>query len=521
MARINTNVSSVIAQANLRRSSSELNLRLQRLSTGMRINRGADDPAGLITSERITTDLAGINQGIRNGERASSVIATTEAGLSEVSDLLNSIKALMVEAANTGGNSPEEREANQLQIDSAIQSITRISNTASFGGLKLLNGNLDYVTSGIVSSAITKAQIFSASFINNQDIQVDVDVVASAQTGGLFLNGNNPGTAFDGRIMSSTTIRIAGSRGVQEMTFAVSTTYVQIAAAINSRTELTGVTAEILGGGASSGMVFRSEGYGSNEFVSVERVGGPADADDPFTLYKIASDAAWDNSAGFNWAARISSGNLVEAQRDSGKDVQALINGTLATGRGLEVSINSTSLGLELNLNSGFATDPSATATSFDITGGGSLFQLGPQINALQQVSIGVQSAASENLGGTLDGSSMFFLSSLMKGQANSIEENVRDGDFTLASDILDAAIDEVSTLRGRLGAFERNVLDTNSRSLQAAFENLTASQSRIRDADFALETSQLTRAQILQSSGTTVLGLANQQAQNVLQLLG
>ncbi len=521
MARINTNVSSVIAQANLQRSSNELNLRLQRLSTGMRINRGADDPAGLITSERITTDLAGIEQGIRNGERASSVIATAEAGLAEVSELLNSIKALMVEAANTGGNSPEEREANQLQIDSAIQSITRISNTASFGGLKLLNGNLDYVTSGIVSSAITKAQIFSASFINNQDIQVDVDVVASAQTGGLFLNGNNPGTGFDGRIMSSTTLRIAGSRGVQELTFAASTTYVQIAAAINAQTELTGVTAEVLPGGASSGMIFRSDGYGSNEFVSVERVGGPAEEDDPFQLYKVANNAAWDNSTGFDWASRIASGNLVKATRDTGKDVQALINGTLATGRGLEVSVNSTSLGLELDLNSGFATDPSASATSFNITGGGSLFQLGPQINALQQVSIGIQSTASENLGGTLDGSSMFFLSSLMKGQDNSIEENVRDGDFTLASDILDAAIDEVSTLRGRLGAFERNVLDTNSRSLQAAFENLTASQSRIRDADFAFETSQLTRAQILQSSGTTVLGLANQQAQNVLQLLG
>jgi len=185
------------------------------------------------------------------------------------------------------------------------------------------------------------------------------------------------------------------------------------------------------------------------------------------------------------------------------------------------VSVNSTSLGLELDLNAGLATDPSATATSFNITGGGSLFQLGPQINALQQVSIGVPSVAAEKLGGTLSGSSMFFLSSLMKGQANSIGENVRNGDFTTASDILDSAIDEVSTLRGRLGAFERNVLDTNSRSLQAAFENLTASQSRIRDADFALETSQLTRAQILQSSGTTVLGLANQQAQNVLQLLG
>jgi flagellin len=520
MARINTNVSSVIAQSNLARSSNELNLRLQRLSTGMRINRGADDPAGMIISERITTDLAGMEQGIRNGERASSVIATTEAGLAEVSELLNSIKALMVEAANTGGNSAEEREANQLQIDSAIQSITRISNTASFGGLKMLNGSLDYVTSGIVSSAITKAQIFSASFIENQALDVEVDVVASAQTGGLFLSGDMSGV--DGQLASSTSLRITGSRGVQELNFTASTTFAQIVAAVNSRTQLTGVRAELLAGGATSGLVFKSEGYGTDEFVSVERVGGPPEAEDPFQLYKVADGTAWpDDSGGFNWAARIASGDLVESKRDVGRDVQALINGTLATGRGLNVSINSTSLGLELDIHEGLATDPSAGPTSFSITGGGSLFQLGPQINALQQVNLGVPSVAAEKLGGTLDGESMYFLSSLMKGQDNSIESNVSSGSFTTASDILDAAIDEVSTLRGRLGAFERNVLDTNSRSLQAAFENLTASQSRIRDADFAFETSQLTRAQILQQSGTTVLGLANSQAQNVLQLLG
>ncbi|RMH12920.1 MAG: flagellin [Planctomycetota bacterium] len=526
MARINTNVPSIVAQANLRRSNAELDLRLQRLSTGLRINRGKDDPAGMIISERITTDLKGIEQGIKNGERAASVIATTEAALTEVADLLNTIKALMVEAANTGANSPEERDANQLQIDSAIQSITRISNTATFGGLKLLNGNLDYVTSGIASSAITKARIFSASFINNQAVEVEVDTVASAQTAGLFLNGDAPGANppyGNGAIQSTTTIRIEGSRGVQELTFTSGTSYADIVTAVNSRTELTGVTAELLTGGATSGLVFRSEKYGSNEFVSVTRVGAPADSsDNGWALYKIAGNAAWpDDSNGFNWASRISSGNLVSADRDTGQDVQALINGTLATGRGLTVSINSTSLALELDLHEDLATDPSATATTFHITEGGSLFQLGPDINALQQVSIGVGSVAAEKLGGTLDNGSMFFLSSLMKGQPNSIEENVRNGDFTTASDIIDRAIDEISTLRGRLGAFERNVLETNSRSLQAAFENLTASQSRIRDADFALETSQLTRAQILQASGTTVLGLANQQSQSVLQLLG
>src|SRR5678815_699185 len=177
MARISTTVPSLVSSANLARSSQELDVRLQRLSTGLRINRGADDPAGLIISERLRTDIKGNDQGIKNAERASSVIATTEGSLSEVSDLLNSIRALIVESANTGANSAEERKANQLQIDSAIDSITRISNTASFGGLKMLNGSLDYNLSGLASAEISKAQVFGASFIGASNLRVDVDVL--------------------------------------------------------------------------------------------------------------------------------------------------------------------------------------------------------------------------------------------------------------------------------------------------------------------------------------------------------
>lgn len=146
MTRINSNIPSLIAQQRLNRSGADLQVRLERLSTGLRINRGKDDPAGLIISERLGTDISNIEQAIKNGERASAVISTTEGALTEITDLLNSIKALAVEAANTGALSDEERAANQLQIDSAIQSITRISNTATFGGLKLLDGSLDYIT---------------------------------------------------------------------------------------------------------------------------------------------------------------------------------------------------------------------------------------------------------------------------------------------------------------------------------------------------------------------------------------
>ena len=189
MARINTNVSSLLAQPSLQRTEQNLQTRLQRLSTGLRINRGADDPAGLIVSERLRSELKGISQAVDNSERTSSVIATIEGYLAEANDLLNSIKGLVIQAANTGGVSREEIEANQLQVDSAIDSITRISNTASFAGLQLLNGSLEYTTSGVNTSEIGTVDIFGAQFGTSPSTDVSVEVLASAQTATLYLSG--------------------------------------------------------------------------------------------------------------------------------------------------------------------------------------------------------------------------------------------------------------------------------------------------------------------------------------------
>ena len=428
---------------------------------------------------------------------------------------------MTVEAANSGAISDEERDANQLQIDSAIQSITRIANTATFGGQKLLDGSLGYVTSGIAVSTITKSNITAASFINAGSINVSVDVIASAQKGSIYLSGDNSAVAgppANGIIVSATTIQVRGPKGVRELDLLSGTTLSAVAASVNALTGLTGVTArQVVGGTNASGIVFESEGYGSNDYVSVERLDKPqVAANDNFRTFKLDANANIPAAAAI-WA----SPSLVSATRDEGRDVQALINGSVASGDGLTVSIGSPSLALKLDLAESYGLDPTLAVTTFDITGGGSLYQLGPSVNALQQSNIGIQSIAAEALGGVLDQGAVNFLSSLQTGKTNSLAAADASRDYSTLSDIVDAAIDEVSILRGRLGAFERNVLDANSRSLQGAFENLTASQSLIRDADFALESSELTRAQILQSSGTTVLSLANQQSQQVLQLLG
>jgi flagellin len=408
MSRINSNTPSMVAQFNLTRSNDNLQVRLNRLATGLRINRGGDDPAGLIISERIGTDINGVEQAIKNGERASSVISTTEASLAEVNELLNSIKALVVEAANTGGNSKEERDANQLQIDSAIRSITRISNTATFGGLNLLDGSLDYVTSGIASSEISKAQIFGASFIGTTQFQVEVDVLNSAQKGALFMEPATGPLSANGTT-SSVTLQIGGDRGVLEIDFPSGTPFADIVAAVNSRTSLTGVTASLVNGNTTSGVVFNAEIYGSSSFVSVERVNTPTTGAEP-SLYKFGSNESLNATFAFTDTG------LVTANRDTGRDVIALINGALANGDGLTVSTNSPILSSQITLAEAFATDPTATASTFDIIGGGSMYQLGPEVSALQQENIGVQSMAASKLGGVLDNGVMQFLASLQSG---------------------------------------------------------------------------------------------------------
>src|SRR5204863_6212896 len=131
-----------------------LSTRLERLSSGLKINSGKDAPAGLIASETLRSEIAGITQAVDNSQRAGNVLNTAEGALGEVSGLLLEVQSLTNQAANSGALSPDEIKANQLQVDAILQSIDRISNTTQFNNVKLLNGSLDYTTSGISAGAI-------------------------------------------------------------------------------------------------------------------------------------------------------------------------------------------------------------------------------------------------------------------------------------------------------------------------------------------------------------------------------
>ncbi len=468
MTRINTNISSLQAQRSLSRNNTDLSMRMQRLSTGLKVNAGKDGPAALIASENMRSEIAGIKQAIDNSARASNVINTAEGALAEVSSLLLQVQSLTSEAANTGALSQEEIEANQLQVDAILGSINRISNSTQFNGRQLLNGQLDYQLSGVVASQAVDVKVHAAKLPDNGSMQVNVQVTGSAETARITYSGATTSN-------TNTTLEVGGALGVEQISFGSSTAISAVAFAINQLTAATGVSATVSG----TFLHIDSTSYGSKKFVTVEAIAGT------FT--------------GAN------------ATKDFGVDAQVSINGSSAEGDGLVVKANTGGLELEVTLDAAFAQQTAATG-SFDITGGGAIFQIGSTVQRQAQIGVGVGSVSTTRLGNNSTG----FLNELGSGGISSLVS----GNTNQAQRILSAAIKEVATLRGRLGALQKSVLDTNVTSLQVAMENVTAAESTIRDADFAEETAALTRAQILSQANTSVLAQANSSPQQILSLL-
>ncbi len=506
MSRINTNVQSLIAQRVLNANNGTLNQSLERLSTGLRINRGKDDPAGLIASEKLRSEKSSLNAAIGNAERADQVANIAEGGLQEVSALLVDLQGLVTSSANGAGLSADEKAANQLQIDSILQTIDRIASATSFQGKKLLNGNLDYTSSG-VATGVSDFRVNGAKLAFGQQLDVQAIVTQSAQKGGLFLStGGALNLGNDG---GSFTIEISGALGSRELSFASTTAVADIVTAINTFTDVTGVTA------TASGTGFRidSTDYGSSNFVSVKVVDDAGVTGTGVGIYGLnANNTTTASTTGFTFTSSTASNGY----RDNGQDIGATINGISATSEGRTARINTDFLDVELTFSDD-ATNGTAqelgAVNAFTITGGGADFQLAGGVDIAGKVSIGVQDIATRKLGNSVLG----FLSDLGSGK----NLNVVNGDLNAAQKVVAEAINVVSDTRGRLGAFQKNTVGATIRSLGVSLENTSAAESNIRDANFAAETAALTRNQILVSASTNILSLANSQPQAALQLLG
>ena len=678
MTRINTNVNSLVAQNRLTRTNAELQTSLTRLSTGLRINNGKDDPAGLIASEALRSDITSINKALSNTQRANQIIATADSALGQVSSLLNDIRGLVTEAANSGALSDEEIGANQLQVDSSLEAINRIAQTTTFQGRRLLDGSLDFVSTIGSVSTVRDAKIDQANLGATGSVTVDVNISTAATQAELTLED----TAFSAATAANATSDIAqktyeinvggetlvvtGANDFDQIEIVQNDALGAVATAAFAAGKLTitfdgdsnasnlgdvataingvagfvagtpsGTTNSLTGASALSATdttdttagIKVTSGTNGADFnnVTVKYVSGAATAaaydadtqeltvtvasgDVAFSTLKTAIDATGftasfvnatgvatagfsdlvlnlgnqtvtnastgntggqllkddlvfelngkDGSDVFNFQAGATARQIrdainlvkdatgVEASEDSseltflstsygsdakvainvlsegaaggfkaglsaqlanGTDIVATVNGVKADAKGNTLSINTATLDLSLTVDDG-----DDTSFSFDINGGGALFQLGGDVVSNQQARLGIGSVSTGQLGGASGR-----LYELGSGQGKALTTDV-----TGAAKVIDEVINKVTTLRGRLGAFQRTTLESNSASLSETLNNLNEAQSTIRDADFAKESANLTRAQILVQSGTQVLQLANSAPQNVLSLL-
>jgi flagellin len=468
--RINHNISALNAARQLRISNTALSKSLERLSSGYRINKGADDPAGLIISEQLRAQITGIKQAVENSQDAVNLIGTAEGALNEINELLRSMRSLALHSSNLATVDTDQIEANQAEIDSAINSIERIANTTKFANKYLLNGAQSFVTSGINSAHFQDLSIDRAQFGDNPNLLVQYAVTQSASYAQITTN-------ITGNLQDNVTIQITGSKGSQQISFASGSTVAQVVNAIQLLAPNTGVSASAVGGA----VVFRTQDYGSAAEARVNVI------DDGAETFLVGGDT-------------VAVAN--------GQDIGGNINGAVAVGKGTELSVSNAGFIGSLNFEDIQAV--TGTSGNFYVTQQGLVFQLGDRTNPNEQESFGIENVNPFNLG-------------VSQGRLSELKTG---GQYDMLSDsdqavfIIDEAINDVSSLRARLGAFEVNTLQTNINSLGVAVENLTSSESRIRDVDFAAETVEFTRAQILVQAGTSIAAQANAATQSVLQLL-
>ena len=478
---INTNVSSLTAQRNLATSQSSLSQAIQRLSSGLRINSAKDDAAGLAISERFTSQIRGLNQAVRNANDGISLAQVTEGAMQAAGNVLQRIRELAVQAANAT-NSAGDRQALQQEVGQLVAELDRISQTTEFNGQKLLDGTFG-------------TQQFQVGANANQVI---VAATANLRT---TVYGNNQVTASGVGVSStladngvvSGSIDIAGYLGSGSVAIAPGLSAKEAAAAINREVANTGVTAT----GRTAIQLNFTAGSGAYSFDIVSDNVDPRTVS--FTVGSSTADGLASAISAFNdqssktgvIASLNETGTAIILTNASGEDIgftATVANGAVdvqkfdATGQlaGAAVTVNEG----DESLSAGFVTLDSEK--SFSVTDSTGFFDAAPTASSLVRVA-------------DLD------VSTFLKA--------------TEALKTVDSALSFISGERAKLGALQSR-FETTIANLQITSENLSASRSRILDADFAAETAALSRAQILQQAGTAMVAQANQIPQGVLQLL-
>ena len=484
---INTNISSMTAQRNLGTSQMSLSTAIQRLSSGLRINSAKDDAAGLAISERFTTQIRGLQQAARNANDGISLAQTAEGAMRGASNILQRVRELAVQSANAT-NSASDRQALHAEVGQLLGELDRISQTTEFNGQRLLDGT--FGTQQFQVGANSNQTITTSTANLRTNIYGNNQVQATGAAGTLAAFGSNATTAG--------TLAINGSLGSASITVAVNSTAKANADKINLSSSITGVEAEAR---TEVSLAFSSAGA--------------------YNL-TLQSDNTTTQAVSFTVSAIATADGLSAA-------VSAINDQTSKTG--VTAALNSAGTAVVLTNATG---NDIAVADTTVVNGGNVTVQKldssGAAAGAAAVLTADATAATATIVGYiTLDSEKSFATdvttSNILAVDIGSTLKKVSDIDvttFTKASDALktvDSALAFISGERARLGALQSR-FETSISNLQVTAENLAASRSRIMDADFAQETANLSRAQILQPAGTAMVAQANQLPQGVLALL-
>lgn len=471
MLGLANNVGALNAQHNLGRANTSLNRSIERLSSGYKVNRGADGPAALVISEKQRAQIAGLKTAIDNTDKAVSVVQTAEGALNEINSLLIKIRSLALDSANSGVNDDDALAANQAEIANALDTIDRIAKNTQFAEKKLLDGS-----AGISGTATDSSVTFLKATGNTSPGTYDIEITTAAERAQVTAGTDQTSNLADDEILTINGVSITLSAGMSRA---------QVQSRINEFTGQTGVTAEDDPTAANTTRL-RTAQFGTSA-----------------TLKVVSNRAGANDSSGFGTTLLT----------DSGVDIEGTIGGNAATGSGnVLTGTAGQSNGLRVRIaadSSDLALSATGSLGNVTVADNSLTFQIGANRN--QTVNIAIGRATANSLG---------------IGLANNQFDSLADIDVTSASKaqdalaIIDHAVDEITNLRGTLGAFQGNTLESTSNNLRTTLENTVAAESVIRDTDFAAEISNFTNKQILVQAGASVLSSANQTSQLILSLL-
>lgn len=507
---VNTNIPSLNTQRNINNTSSALNTSMQRLSTGSRINSAKDDAAGLQISNRLTNQISGLNVATRNANDGISLSQTAEGALQQSTNILQRIRDLAIQSAN-GSNSDADRAALQKEVSAQQAELTRIAETTTFGGRKLLDG----------SFGTSSFQVGSNAY---ETIDVSLKSAAANKIGAFQLNSNS-GTSVTASL--SAEVGTPGTAGAAATTDGAGNPVAAIpAAAASGPAVFTAQTLNVVGGGEEKTVTI--ETTDSAKSIAAKFDGAiPGMTANARTVFKAEVDLSASTALSFDLKV--------------GDETVSLVGVTSTADMADQINSNASKLGVTANVDKdGVLTITSSTGENVEfgaVTDQDGNAATGGEIKVNVQGSDGKFATAASDLaaaGGTIvgyvqvnsptsyavtgDTSELFSAGKSELSNIGNVDISTAAG-AQQALSVVDSALAAIDSQRADLGAVQ-NRFDNTINNLQNISENASAARSRIMDTDYAAETANLSKNQVLQQAGTAILAQAKQLPQAVLSLL-